>query len=885
MKMEEKIYPKILIIGQTFNKNSGGGITISNLFHGWPKDKIAVASNVNLFSDLDISVCEQYYQLGYNGKLHPFPLNLFLPKIKCGSLIIKNKKIVGSEQRENLITGKYKKIYILLSVLLKFLGIYNLLYKLRITPDFKKWVTGYNPDIIYSQLSTLELIRFVTDMQKQFDKPIALHIMDDWPISINKPSRLYNYQKHIIDREFRELLNRSPILMSICQAMSDEYEKRYKKHFIPFHNPIAIKDWTPCSKTHWEINGVFKILYTGRIGKANGKAILFMAKIIDTMNSEEIKIKLDIFTPDYNSKNAASINILRGVQVKNTVPHEKMPALLASHDLLFLPLDFDKIGIRFAQFSMPTKASEYMISGTPILVYADNRTALAKYAIKDSWAYVVTENNEKVLMLALNELYSDHSLRKGLAERAMKIAIQNEDAEIVRERFRKAFILKNVAAIEESGYPKVLIIGQTFNKNSGGGITISNLFYGWPKDRLAVASNVNLYGDLDNSVCEQYYQLGYNGKLHPFPLNLFLPKIKCGSFVLKDNGDIEAEHGGNVITGKYKKMYKYLSAFLRYFGIYNILYKLKITPEFKEWVAAYNPDVIYSQLSTLELIRFVAELHEHFNKPLALHIMDDWPNAIHKPELFFSYWKKVIEGEFRKLLDKSSVLMSICESMSEEYKIRYNKEFIPFHNPIEIGDWLPYSKNDWKLRDRFTILYAGRIGRGIKSSIFDLSRAVNNFSRKNDKIVFEILTNNFSEIEKLVELNNHVKWLKPIEYTELPKKFSNVDLLILPEDFDSASIEFLKYSIQTKVPEYMISGTPILVYADKRTALAKYAIRDGWAYLVSDNNEMLLTQALEELHSNLSLRKELAHKARLVAIQNEDAKVVRENFRKKLLLN
>ena len=30
----------------------------------------------------------------------------------------------------------------------------------------------------------------------------------------------------------------------------------------------------------------------------------------------------------------------------------------------------------------------------------------------------------------------------------------------------------------------------------------------------------------------------------------------------------------------------------------------------------------------------------------------------------------------------------------------------------------------------------------------------------------------------------------------------------------------------------MISGTPILVYADKRTALAKYAIRDSWAYVV-----------------------------------------------------
>ena len=506
--------------------------------------------------------------------------------------------------------------------------------------------------------------------------------------------------------------------MSICQAMSDEYEKRYKKHFIPFHNPIAIKNWVQCTKTQWEINGVFKILYTGRIGKANGKAILFMAKIIDTMNSGENKIRLDIFTPDYNTKNAASINNLRGVQVRNTVPHEKMPGLLASHDLLFLPLDFDKIGIRFAQFSMPTKASEYMISGTPILVYADLRTALAKYAIKDGWAHVVTENTEKALMQALNELYSNLSLRKTLAERAIKIAIQNEDADIIREKFRKAFILKSVPATDHKLYPKILIIGQTFNKNSGGGITISNLFYGWPKDSLAVASNVNLYSDLDNSVCEQYYQLGYNHKLHPFPLNLFLPRIKCGSFVLKNKRDLDAEQRDHIATGKYKKTYKYLYSFLRYFGIYNILYKLKITPDFKEWVTAYNPDIIYSQLSTLELIRFVADMHEQFNKPIVLHIMDDWPNAIHKPELFFSYWKKVIDREFRKLLDKSSVLMSICESMSEEYKMRYNKDFIPFHNPIEIGNWLPYSKNDWTIKGKFTILYAGRIGRGIKKSIY-----------------------------------------------------------------------------------------------------------------------------------------------------------------------
>ena len=42
--MEEKIYPKILIIGQTFNKNQRRRYNYIKFFHGWPKDKIAVAS-------------------------------------------------------------------------------------------------------------------------------------------------------------------------------------------------------------------------------------------------------------------------------------------------------------------------------------------------------------------------------------------------------------------------------------------------------------------------------------------------------------------------------------------------------------------------------------------------------------------------------------------------------------------------------------------------------------------------------------------------------------------------------------------------------------------------------------------------------------------------
>jgi glycosyltransferase involved in cell wall biosynthesis len=131
---------------------------------------------------------------------------------------------------------------------------------------------------------------------------------------------------------------------------------------------------------------------------------------------------------------------LLGVEVKNTIPHHDMPELLSGYDLLLLPLDFDKEGINFARYSMPTKASEYMASGTPILVFADLQTALAKYAASAGWAYIVSEMSSLALREALNLLMSDQALRESLARKAKTMAIQNEDATMVRQKFKSCFL-------------------------------------------------------------------------------------------------------------------------------------------------------------------------------------------------------------------------------------------------------------------------------------------------------------------------------------------------------------------------------------------------------------------------------------------------------------
>ena len=64
---------------------------------------------------------------------------------------------------------------------------------------------------------------------------------------------------------------------------------------------------------------------------------------------------------------------------------------------------------------MPTKAPEYMASGTPIIIFAPQDTALVQYAEKYNWAAVVTENSVAVLIEKLRKLVLDISLREQIA--------------------------------------------------------------------------------------------------------------------------------------------------------------------------------------------------------------------------------------------------------------------------------------------------------------------------------------------------------------------------------------------------------------------------------------------------------------------------------------
>lgn len=120
--------------------------------------------------------------------------------------------------------------------------------------------------------------------------------------------------------------------------------------------------------------------------------------------------------------------------------------------------------------------------------------------------------------------------------------------------------------------------------------------------------------------------------------------------------------------------------------------KITLSDKLCKWVDGYNPDNIYAQATSREGVLFCRLLQEYVKKPMVYRVMDDWPSTISQRGLFKNFWHRKIDRELRALLDKSTILLSISHDMAEEYKARYGRSFITFHNPIEIEFWKSHQR-------------------------------------------------------------------------------------------------------------------------------------------------------------------------------------------------
>lgn len=432
--------PKILIFGQPFNNFSGGGITLTNLFKGWPKDKIAVTYLGHGLVNVTTDICAIYYQLGKEEHKWKFPFYFFQKEFSSGikSFVDRMEIPVNSAQKG----FRYMVVNTYFYPFLRWAGLFHFTTTLSLSEKFKNWLAEFDPKILYLQVSARDEIVFAKDLIDYLKVPSVIHFMDDWPSTISSRGLFKGYWSRKIDSELKSLLNKVDLHLSISDAMSNQYRKRYNKNFLPFHNPIEVKLWTPYKKKDFRIDLKYvNILYSGRIGD-NGiaESVIEVASAIDSMKDEEVIVKLHIQTPTKNRRIIDRLNRYKCIVFNPFAEYSQIPKIFSGADILLLANDFSSMALKYLRYSMPTKASEYMISGTPVFVYAPEVAAVSQFFSKNECGYCLTVQSREEIVKSIRFLINNEEYRKKISLKAVRLAKERFAAEKVCNEFQKYLV-------------------------------------------------------------------------------------------------------------------------------------------------------------------------------------------------------------------------------------------------------------------------------------------------------------------------------------------------------------------------------------------------------------------------------------------------------------
>jgi len=455
-------YPRVLILGRGFDAHTGAGVTLGNLFGDWARQDLALVASLAAFPEpgnaasiYALGNAEEDWRQPLAGLRHEpafagpleTPAEQHEPHAPAdppppggpAPVTDTSRAARARTPRAALDVACRKAVLATIARL----GADQFLWRATLSTELAAWIRRFDPQVIYTNLESLALIRLARQIQAASRAALVVHMMDDWPASLYHEGLLSPLARHVIDRELRTLLRSCSARLAVSDAMADAYLTRYRLRFEVFANGVDVTAWaaaptaTPASRADSpRVLRPRRLVYVGRIGRANASSLHEVAVAAGLLRGADTPVTFDIYSPDDTTDEARRLALEPAVGLHGRIAHEAVPATLASADLLVLPLDHDRRKAAYARFSMPTKAVEYMASGRPILVYAPASHALALDARDKGWAEVIGASDPALVAAAVGRLLADPKRCAALGAAARALAAERHDLSEIRARFR-----------------------------------------------------------------------------------------------------------------------------------------------------------------------------------------------------------------------------------------------------------------------------------------------------------------------------------------------------------------------------------------------------------------------------------------------------------------
>ncbi len=401
---------------------------------------------------------------------------------------------------------------------------------------------------------------------------------------------------------------------------------------------------------------------------------------------------------------------------------------------------------------------------------------------------------------------------------------------------------------------KVLIINiSMIGDNDATGITLNNLFEGLPGVKIM-------------QICVDTVNREYHSQkekvlfIEPasVPFDLIIRKtlrlfVKTGNLKLGPKSGLVPQKG----------VKNALHDFLR--GLIDMS-PVFLTKAFKQKIDAFKPDVIYTMGANIRTLRLSNYFTKRFYIPAVLHLMDNWPKTIYTTSSLSKFARYSLLTELRKLHSRSKLCLSISNEMAQIYSKRYGVNYETVGNIFDLDDRFLYEENrDGEKDDVFTLVYAGGLHLNRYKSLKMLAMVIENM-KTDKKIVLHLYVPKEDKLGYKDLLNyDFAIFHSYLNKDDLINVYKNSDCLVHVESFDENIYEFIRYSISTKIPEYVGCGKPILCLAPDSIAVSKFISENKVGYVA--DNEKSLEAGLNILLNDKKAYEDFVNNAKTVSLQ------------------
>ena len=152
-------------------------------------------------------------------------------------------------------------------------------------------------------------------------------------------------------------------------------------------------------------------------------------------------------------------------------------------------------------------------------------------------------------------------------------------------------------------------------------------------------------------------------------------------------------------------------------------------------------------------------------------------------------------------------------------------------------------------------MYVGGLHLRRWESILDISFVVENLNKKGNKVEFQIFCPEYDKNQFINQFSEFksTKFLGSISSSHVHNILSKADILIHAESFERNYIEYTKFSLSTKIPQYMAAGKPIIGYGPNILASIQHINNSKGGIIVGVRDLRQLENSLNELLVNKDL--------------------------------